>query len=291
MFDIEHCSPRNEKIEISCYDNNILKKIGRIINKKSKNKTISLNCGKDKLYHQLSNYFKNQSSCKTEICWIKELHDHLNKQEYKHFLNHFRPIMPPKWKINKNEWLTTIDIDNVLSQYQKKYPYFKYMGANPIDFSIKSGRSCLTGGELCKININRLKKKYKNIGAVFNIDPSTESGQHWFSLYIDLVGKNRKKKPTIYYFDSAQKITKKNIEERIPEEIQELVKKIQKQNKNFDFLFNDCKHQYQNTECGIYCIHFLTEMLRGVPFKKYLRSKLNDNEMEQFRSKFFIHVK
>ena len=39
---------------------------------------------------------------------------------------------------------------------------------------------------------------YENIGMVFNTDDSSGSGQHWFSMSFDLVGKNRKK-PSIYF--------------------------------------------------------------------------------------------
>ena len=44
---------------------------------------------------------------------------------------------------------------------------------------------------------------------VFNTDPHDRSGQHWFSLYIDLKGKNIKNKPCIYYFDSLASKPKK----------------------------------------------------------------------------------
>ena len=45
--------------------------------------------------------------------------------------------------------------------------------------------------------------------------------------------------------------------------------KLEKQsNFKFDIFFNDIKHQNGNTECGIYCLHFLTEMLKGKKFRK-----------------------
>ena len=51
---------------------------------------------------------------------------------------------------------------------------------------------------------------------------------------------------------------------------------------------NNMKHQNGNTECGVYCLHFLTEMLKGKNFKEYIRNDLNDKVIEQFRNIFFI---
>ena len=45
---------------------------------------------------------------------------------------------------------------------------------------------------------------------VINTDPHDEEGEHWFSIYFDLIGKNRNK-PSIYYFDSAKSIPSKEI--------------------------------------------------------------------------------
>ena len=56
----------------------------------------------------------------------------------------------------------------------------------------------------------------------------------------------------------------------------------------FTYFYNDIQHQYGNTECGIYSIHFLTEMLKGKPFKEYINQKIDDKKMFRFRNKFFI---
>ena len=40
-----------------------------------------------------------------------------------------------------------------------------------------------------------------------------------------------------------------------------------------DFLHNDIKHQRGNTECGIYCLHFLETMLKGTDFEKHIQNK------------------
>ena len=65
--------------------------------------------------------------------------------------------------------------------------------------------------------------------------------------------------------------------------------KIQEQtNFTLDIFYNNIKHQNGNTECGVYCLHFLTEMLKGEKFEEYINKDLNDKLIEQFRNIFFI---
>ena len=104
-------------------------------------------------------------------------------------------------------------------------------------------------------------------------------------MFIDLIGKNRNK-PSIYFFDSAKAIQNPAM---IPSQILDLIEKIQsKNNYSFDFLYNDIQHQYGDTECGVYCLHFLIQMLKGNSFHNYINRKLTDKKIEKFRKKFFI---
>lgn len=292
MFESGHCSPYKKAKEHSCLDIIMLKKIARALNKHNKtdiplkkNNPIKLSSSKAVLYKDISNEIKKISNCSNERCWIKIniIKDELGS-DYEKFLDSFKPSMPIKWKNEPNSWLSTTDIDKVLEQYELAYPNFKYMGANPIDFNLKIGNSCVSG-DICNLDIEDIKKeKKKSLGMVFNTDPHNKSGQHWFSVYVDLEGVNVKGFPCIYHFDSlAREPTK---------EIYELVEKITEQcrciNKDINFLFNNEKHQHGNTECGVYCLHFLINMLKGKKFEEYIRNKKDDKEMEKFREIFFI---
>ena len=287
MFTKKHCSPRKCKIDYSCLSKNILISIAKILNKNYNAKIKIKKRSKKKLYNDIKEKL-SRAECKTESCGtnINKIMDKLSDKEKKQFNESFRPLKPDNWNNNANTWLNTTDINNVMRQYEKKYPYFKYYGATPIDFHIKSDDTCLVSN-LCNINLNNLKNK-KCIGMVFNTDPHNKSGQHWFSMFIDTVGRNLEN-PTIYYFDSATAI--KDIEE-LPLQILNLIDKLQKQSNNkFDILYNDIKHQYGSTECGVYCIHFLTEMLKGIAFEDYVSKKLSDKKIEKYRNKFFIENK
>ena len=74
-----------------------------------------------------------------------------------------------------------------MEQYEDKYLDFEFIGPVPIDFDLKDSIGNCIVDELCKININRLKKEYINkIGIIFNLDKHYQNGSHWVCLYIDL---------------------------------------------------------------------------------------------------------
>lgn len=296
MYDKTECSPIGMDHGNSCLSKKILIKIANNINKLNRCSAINCDLGHDELYAEVCDRMKIISECKKESCWVKtDIMNGLSSKDKIHFNESFKPFTPPGWISNPTMWLNTSDIDNVLNRYQKKYPSFKYFGAIPIDFSKKSRGTCVVS-DLCKLNIKKLiKEKYKSIGIVFNTDPHNKGGEHWFSLYVDLIGINRPT-PTIYYYDSAKN--------PISNEIKLLIKKIKKQFKKamkkkqrrldgggggkIDFLFNDIQHQYGDTECGIYSIHFIVQMLTGMNFQNYIDKKINDKEIQKFRKVFFI---
>ena len=74
----------------------------------------------------------------------------------------FRPDMPNTWSSNPNTWLSTIDINKVMEQYEEAYPKFQYLGANPIDFDKKVSPNKCVVNQLCNININDVRKEGKD---------------------------------------------------------------------------------------------------------------------------------
>ena len=286
MFVKGHCSPSKDNNKtVSCLNYEILKKIAETLN--NFDYGIRIYKGKKALHNEISKKIRNETSCKTEACWksLRIIKDELSDHDKEVFEDSFRPDMPKEWKDKPNTWLSTIDINKVMEQYEDAYPKFQYLGANPIDFDKKITENKCVSNELCNIDIKSIKKDGKDfLGMVFNTDPHNQSGEHWFSLYIDLKGVNIKDEPYIYYFDSLALKPK--------EEVVDFVKRVQEQclniNKDIQFLYNDIKHQHKNTECGVYCLHFLVSMLKGEDFKNYINHKRNDKEMEKFREFFFV---
>lgn len=284
-FKKHHCSLKNSHKNDTCLDDKLLIKIGNILNQYHK-ANIKINNSRKKLYEEISKKLSEMSKCNSEKCWmtIQEIIRHLSPDELALFKRSFKPRKPQEWDKKPNEWLTTTLLKSILEQLADKYPDFKEYGALPMDFEERQNNTCITG-DLCHIDLNQHfhDKKHK-IGVIFNLDDHDEPGSHWTSMYVELEPCCRKV-PSIYYFDS--------VGSKPPKEIYNLVDKLQDQytsikGTTMDFLHNDIQHQKGNTECGIYCLHFLETMLRGTNFREYIKNKNNDEYMEKFRNYYFI---
>ena len=179
------CSPGN-KNEVSCFSKTALINIIKSWNKYYKNNKIKYNKNKSAkyLWKELNNKLK--SKCNNDFCWTTQDFYKKSKKLSK-YTKDFKPKMPKEWEKNINEWLSTIDIENVLNQYEKKYPEFLFIGAVPIDFDHKLSPGTCVINELCNINITELlKKKKTKIGIIFNLDKHDQDGSHWVSFFADL---------------------------------------------------------------------------------------------------------
>jgi len=71
------------------------------------------------------------------------------------------------------------------------------------------------------------------------------------------------------------------------------VKTIQKQseslNLNYEFYYNCKKHQYSNSECGMYCLYIIVKLLEGRNFHKLMENRIEDNIVFNLRQKYFNH--
>ena len=191
---------------------------------------------------------------------------------------HFRPEAPDEWKRNPQAWLSTDDIDKALVQYTKKYPDFKYFGAVPSDFSIRAKDGNCMISDLCSINLAQLiKEKFRFIGAVFNFDPHNKSGSHWVGMFVNIP------KREINYLDS-------NGYTPIPP-IKQLLLTIKGQaaklGKKFKIQYCKKRHQYKNTECGVYAINFISSQIEGKEFTEIANHVVKDEAMNERRKSFF----
>lgn len=55
----------------------------------------------------------------------------------------------------------------------------------------------------------------------------------------------------------------------------------------FRLLFNDITHQKKNTECGMYSIFFISQMVSGEEYYKLCKNIVNDDKMNQMRKLFY----
>lgn len=276
MFDSSKCITSGKNKKNTCYDDKSLNLIANILIKSGYN--IKKN---NKLYPQIKKILTENSSCRDEKCWltIDKLIDGLSVKQLKMLKSNFKPPMPTSWKKNKEEWLSTIDIENVLNRYMEQDETFFSYGALPIDSFDEN--ICIN--DLCKFDLKKhINDKKDKIAIVYNTDEYGEPGQHWICLYIDILKKNFKES-CIYFFDSYG--------DKPPKNINEFVKTLIDQGKNlnidFKYTYNDKSHQKGGGECGIYCLHFITYMKNGGNFEKYINNKKDEKYMNKFRKYFY----
>ena len=271
----------------SCFTLEALRKIATKWNEEHKDRKIEFSdstTGKT-LWSSINNMMKTK--CNNEVCWMKQ--DFIkNSTLARELLKNFKPFMPKTWSENPREWLNTIDIRDVMNQYEIKYPAFEFIGPVPMDFDTKLGFGECVVDELCKINLEDLKKKGKSkIGVIFNLDKHTQSGSHWVAMNCDMEGK-KSGKGEICYWDSYGLEPNKEVVvlmNRLKEQASKLNNKI-----DMSIKINENRHQYKNSECGMYCIYFITSLLDGKTFEHVVQNIINDDTMNGKRNDFYNKI-
>jgi hypothetical protein len=196
-----------------------------------------------------------------------------------HMLN--RPKAPDAWTINPTDWLSSVDIENAEKQYERLFKSYIFLGCIPIDFDLKSPTGKCLVDALCSISIKDLYDKGETqIGIVFNTDVHTGPGQHWIALFCDL--RPELEQPRVTYFDSyAQKPEK---------EIVRLMKRWKAQwettgihSKPMLTTYNKTRHQFQDSECGVYALYYHYCCLTEIP----MAHKIPDKVVNVFRKLIF----
>jgi len=216
----------------------------------------------------LSRFLKYLPKCQS--CWLNEpIFRDFDNDDFKH--NTFRPNGPRQWQ---NNWLSSIDITNVIKQYENKSPEFMFLGTHPINVDE------LKIPHVSNFCPSRFKNKTK-FGIVHNTARSDQPGEHWIATYVDT------EKNAIWFFDSAGKEPPKHVVDLMIRCISHQLNH-RKKYKDLDVWFNPVLHQNDNHSCGIYAINFILRSLRGVPFEK---TAMNDifrgDEMDKCRDVFF----
>jgi hypothetical protein len=254
----------------------------------SKQRIKICNSKKD-LVLQLTDRLKN--ICDDQLCWLKQDFMRLTKNQDDIQNKTFRPSGPQ----GRFTWLSTSNINKVMGQYEEKYPEFKYLGTVPMDFND------LPVLGLCNINFNNLYNtgKYK-LGIVFNLDEHYKSGSHWVAMFANL------KTFEIYYFDSYGKQPENRVRDfvskishwclqkhfnKVIEPSDHYMKPSSKNNietlDGVKILYNKNRHQYKNSECGVYSMNFILRLLKGENFEQITSIRLSDDDVNKCREVYF----
>lgn len=200
-MDKKYCSPNNKNNSYTCFSNKALTKIAQSYNKRHTKDQISIPKKIDdkvrkNLWKNIKSKLKSYSSCDADHCILNT--DIVEDVKDKDIRESFRPEMPRSWLKNKNQWLSTLDIERVMKQYSDNPQLnFEFIGPVPIDFDHKFTFGQCVNNDLCNFDMTKLmSKNKKKLGIVFNLDPHYMSGSHWTALYTDFTTGG------IYYFDS-----------------------------------------------------------------------------------------
>lgn len=222
--------------------------------------------------------------CKTERCWLQQTHALGDvPDEWKNF---FAPMAEFSWRRNRNTWLSSDDLVDVMEQYEDAYPNFRFLGPSPINFDkVRRGAQECVWPEICHLQLSQLVHDgVTDVGFIFNTDPDYKGGEHWISMYLHLPS-NR-----LFFFDS--------VGDPAPPEIQTLARRIQDQGKqlrpprHIQFDSNHgFEHQRSTTECGMYSLFFLVNTLESpdpaAAMAAMKTQRVTDAQMEQFRNVLF----
>jgi len=192
-----------------------------------------------------------------------------------------RPRAPKEWTLNRYEWLSSDDIDAIEKNYAELFPDYFYAGTVPIDFDLQNETKQCIVSALCAINIEELYNKGKHrIGIVINTDPHDGPGQHWVAVFADI--RPELEYPRITYFDSYAMKPEK--------EIKTLMKRWKQTWDETDIhpnplklTYNSMRHQYKDSECGMYCLYFHYACLMEIP----MDDDIPDDVMNAFRNLLF----
>lgn len=271
------CSPKHQDNDFTCYSNESLFKLKSLWNARHPDVMITSNEPRE-IWESLKQRLNNV--CNKESCWLKQnfASSGLDKEM---LMYTFAPKSPDDWKKNPNEWLNSIDIENVMKQYEKEFPYFDFIGAAPIDFDSPKMYGECVWEELCHFDLRISVRNGKNkIGFVFNTDPHYLSGSHWISMFVSLKQQN----PYIFFFDSTGTPP--------PKEVKRLIDKIKQQGKplgiTFRYIENKKHHQKKPTECGMYSLFMIVNLLREtMKPEDFIEDIFPDEQMEKFRKLYF----
>ena len=79
-----------------------------------------------------------------------------------------------------------------------------------------------------------------------------------------------------------------------PNEVMKLMIRLKEQSKNIgkdmELIVNKTRHQYKNSECGVYCIYFITKLVENNDFNAILNNKIIDEKMEKHRKYYFVKI-
>ena len=276
-----YCSPsHNKQSSYTCYTKDELIRIAKYYNDQSHNNKSSQitkikikGRSKQQLWKDLYKTFGNR--CNEEACWIEQ---DFVKTKDSTLRETFRPKRPKKWEQeNYTTWLSNVDIDRIMEQYEQKYPNFVYLKTVPRDCEIDGAVSC----PLKNFNIaDAYKKGIRYVGSVVNLDTSDKPGSHWVAWFADMRKKNV---ATLEFYDSYAS----PIHREIMDTFDIFEKELATIGIKTKIDWNRVAKQRDNYSCGSYSVFFIVNRLNGKTLRQLEKMDLSTEKMQKFKLSIF----
>lgn len=278
----QYCAPKKFGKGDTCLTRKELLLIAHDYNNSISNpkKKIGLSLSKKRLYNVIRERLSD--TCDDEYCFIEQ--GFVADEHKRELESSFRPKKPREWYKNKRTWLNTFDILHVMKQYEALHKNFTFYGVFPMDFqkNYPSSTQCI-GSSLCTFHISDLfKRKKEQFAFVLNLDHHNQSGSHWVSVYGNL--NPNKNNFGIYYYDSVSNEPTKEVRQFFTQVATQVKEYFQENiSKKFTIKFNTVQKQFKNTECGVFSMVFITQMLKYIDFDYICKFMKKDDQMNDIR--------
>lgn len=206
-----------------------------------------------------------------------------------------KPRKPRGWYKQPFTWLTNLDIEAVMRQYEANADFkYAFLGVFPIDFADKDAFGRCLVDEICAIRIAPyIKRGVRYLGLITNLDRHDQSGSHWTSLFVCM-------DPTAacygaYYYDSVGRPTPNEVTKFIESLRAQLREIYPDSDGSFKTEWNRNQHQFANTECGIFSMIYQIRWLKllqtaaskkqgkAVIFQDIVNIKITDKDVHKLR--------
>lgn len=263
---ISECA-HNLQSRDSCIDEDVMNQLSVLVN--TDNKII-------KDTKDITKNLKKIYNCETDSCLLKR-REVINVIGYDTANYQLKENFKPDGPLDKNEWLSNYDIDDVLKQFSKKKDNanFKHISFQMRDFE-------KVGSELATTDFI---KEYENgvrcFGVILNDDVSTGKGTHWTAMFGDF----RKEPFTIEHFNSSGAGPKNEVRVWMAKTKMLLEKHFN--TKVVVVEVSKVQHQMDNSSCGPYSLYYIISRLENIPYEKFQEKRIPDSEMWEFRKVLF----
>lgn len=257
-------------------------------------KSEKLNSNDDNLYEQLNEKLQCNNS---ELCILKN--SNLSTTEkMKYELSSFKPYTQ---SLSFKHWLNNLECDQICYQMQLLFKGYYFTSIHMIDMvmivseiykiipvKLHSIKDMDLSEELINPKLYTYNGPLKSFSIIFNTDPSSKSGQHWFVIFINMDPDNGPM--GIELFNSSGNNIHNN---KFNEYWQELALKISYKLKiKFEYKkITSIVHQdnVESGSCGVYSLFYIYSRLMKIPSSAFnnKEKKFNDIDMTKFRKALF----